>query len=129
MNIKNLPSKIAYSEVEKLKGQEYYTYTQKYNLFSDLNFIEYFKDRKGIWFWRNVIVFTTLPIKLILIKYKNYLIDAKLYEQLYRDFMGWNLHRFKTDEEEKIRHRYVKNIKAYKKFFKQNYKEKERERK
>lgn len=129
MNIKNLSSKIAYSEVEQLHGLDYFEYTKTHNSFSDINFIEYFKDREGMSFWRNVIVFTTLPIKLILTKYKNYLIDAKLYEQLYRDFMGWNLHRFKTDKEEKLRHRYVKNIKAYKKFFKQNYKEKERERK
>ena len=73
MKINKLQNNIKYKELEHSENWTFSELALKNNYYSDLNFINYFKDKRhGKIFWQDVILFTTLPIKTIFSKYENY---------------------------------------------------------
>ena len=64
MNIKKIPLKIKYYEYEELNEYDFCDTACKNNLFSNFEFINYFKNN-GKSFWRDVILFTNLSISLL----------------------------------------------------------------
>ena len=77
MKINKLQNNIKYKELEHSENWTFSELALKNNYYSDLNFINYFKDKRhGKIFWQDVILFTTLPIKTIFSKYENYFSNA-----------------------------------------------------
>jgi len=74
MNIKSIANKIVYHNLNNLGVFDLTKIAFDNDLFSDIEFLEYFKNKdKTFWFWTNAIVLTKISIKEISIKYKDYI--------------------------------------------------------
>ena len=122
MNIENLPTKIKYHELEQLELHDFLNKALLHEYYSDLKFINYFKEEyHHVMFWQSIILFTTLPIELILTKYKKYFLmkDEFTMEKLYKLFVDyeawypWNLH-------EETLQRAMKNVEQFIKIYNKN---------
>ena len=81
MNTTNIVKKIVYKEFESLKGstREFIYKADEQGLFSDLDFIEHFKDWNETLFWAYFIMLTNIPFETIIEKYKKQVIDNEVY--------------------------------------------------
>jgi len=122
MNIKDLPSKIKYYELERLELHDFLNKALLHEYYSDLKFINYFKEEyHHVMFWQSIILFTTLPIELILTKYKKYFLmkDEFTTENFckllvyYEGWYPWNL-------DEETLQRAMKNVKQFIKIYNKN---------
>ena len=117
MKFKNLINKLEYGDYEKLSDFKLIEIAKEKNLYSNLNFIEYFKNRGPI-FWKEVIINTILPIDMLFQKYLNYQINKHYTYEMVRqelDLPYWDKQytNFKN-----INMQSIKNMKQFLKLFK-----------
>lgn len=122
MNTNDLSFKIRYSEFEKLELHDFLNKALLHEYYSNLEFIDYFKEQyHHVMFWQSIILFTTLPIELILIKYKKYFLmkDEFTIEELYKllvYYEGW----YPWNLSEETLQRAMKNVEQLMKIFNNN---------
>ena len=81
MNINKLSSNIQFKDIEHMYIYELHIYAMQNKLYSNWNFLEYFKD-SGSFFWSHVILHSTLKIKKLFAKYNNYLMDPLCMQEI-----------------------------------------------
>ena len=107
MNTNGIISNIAFSKLKKLGFLDFLEYADKYNLYSNEKFVEYFKD-DGFWFWADVVCHTNLNIDELFEKYEEYLNDFEMVEHL----IGRMNDYWKRKKDKKSK-KVVKNIENY----------------
>ena len=82
MNTTNIVKKIVYKEFESLIGtpRQFIYKADEQGLFSDLDFIEHFKDWNEVLFWTYFIMLTKIPLETIIEKYKKQVINDEVHK-------------------------------------------------
>jgi len=86
MNTRKIEDKILYEEYLNLKEFSFRLLVYQNDAFSDLNFIDHFKDRlpyEKESFWEDIIVNSRISIKELFKRYKKYLMNDLIYEQVH----------------------------------------------
>ena len=107
MNTNGIISNIAFPKLKKLGLLDFLEYADKCNLYSNEEFVEYFKDN-GFWYWSSVVCYTNLNIDTLFEKYKEYLNDFEMVEHL----IGRMNDYWKRKKDQKAK-KVVKNIENY----------------
>ena len=80
MNTKNILNKIAFRKFEEMSSCEFYHTALENGLFSNLNFLETFKDN-GPFFWEDVILNTSISFEVLFLYFEKQLLNNETIKQ------------------------------------------------
>lgn len=111
MNTSNINSKIEYEDFYDLNSHEIFCLAKEQGLINDINFLNAFKN-KGTIFWYRIIAHTTLSMDILF----NYFNDKLKSKRLYNIIEEQYNYLYDDPEEMEFVVRYKNYLNAYKKY-------------